>query len=403
MKNFLLITLFFLTGEIIFAQTTNTDSLQNASDNKGVFKINGYVDVNYFANLNNPQNGSNLGASGFERGFDQKAGQFQLGLAQTKFSYTRKKTEAIIDLVFGPHADLGNYGNLVGPLGSTTSLAIKQAYFNWKPTDKLVLTAGQFGTHFGYEYIDAPLNFHYTLNNLFVNGPFYHTGIKAAYAINTKLNWMVGLVNNWDNLYDNNKFKTVISQFSYIPNDRVSFYLNYIGGNEASQLKFNAKDSLKSFKQALDLVASFQLTPKFNVGFNGVFGQLGQTIVDKRERTNWGGASVYLRYAFTDKFNLGTRFDFLDNTQGVQYIKHKAFAADPSATIGTNVYSGTLTGMIKLDEEHLVIKPEIRFDQYKKVEYSGTDVDNIQQFMDKNGHYTKSSQVTVGIAVIYKY
>jgi hypothetical protein len=361
------------------------------------------VDVNYFANLNNPQNGSNLGASGFERGFDQKAGQFQIGLAQTKFSYTRKKTEAIIDLVFGPHADLGNYGNLVGPLGSTTSLAIKQAYFNWKPTDKLVLTAGQFGTHFGYEYIDAPLNYNYSLSNLFVNGPFYHTGVKAAYALTSKLNWMVGLVNNWDNLYDNNKFKTIISQFSYIPNDKVSLYLNYIGGNEESQLKFNAKDSLKSFKQALDLVASFQLTSKFNVGFNGVFGQLGQTIVDKRVRTNWGGASLYLRYAFTDKFNLGTRFDFLDNTQGVQYIKHRALAVDPAATIGTSVYSGTITGMFKIDEEHLLIKPEIRFDNYKKVAFSGNPADNIQQFMDKDGNYTKNTQVTIGLALIYKY
>ena len=160
------------------------------AQNKGEFVFSGYSDVNYFQNLNHPLSGKNTGTSGFARAFDQREGQFQLGLVQTKLNYTFKRSTLVTDLVFGPHADLGNYGNVVGPLGSTTSLAIKQAYFTFLVGDKLNFTLGQFGTHIGYEVIDAPLNFHYSLSNCFNNGPFYHIGLKAEYALSSKVNLM---------------------------------------------------------------------------------------------------------------------------------------------------------------------------------------------------------------------
>lgn len=181
-----LLLLFFAGNQLLSQDTVD----------KGDFVFSGYTDVNYFYNLNRPLSGSNTGTSDFARAFDQREGQFQLGLLQTKMTYTYKKSMMVADLVFGPHADLGNYGNLVGPLGSTTSLAIKQAYFTCAASDKLTLTAGQFGTHIGYEVIDAPLNFNYSLSNLFNNGPFYHIGVKAEYALHSKLALMLGVVNN---------------------------------------------------------------------------------------------------------------------------------------------------------------------------------------------------------------
>ena len=158
---------------------------QEKAEDKGKFTFSGYIDSYYMTNFNNPRNMKNTGASGTARAFDQKTG-FSLGLVQTKIAYATSKSDVVVDLAFGPNADLGNYGNAFGPLGNGTSLAIKQAYFNWKATDKLTFTAGQFGTHIGYEVIDAPVNYHYSLSNLFNNGPFYHVGVKAAYAVSDK-------------------------------------------------------------------------------------------------------------------------------------------------------------------------------------------------------------------------
>lgn len=382
--------IFFFAALITFsakAQEAKVDSLkeEKVDETKQGFSFNGYLDVNYFYNSNKPLNDLNTGASGFARAFDQKANQFQIGLVQTKITYAHKKTDAVVDLVFGPHADLGNYGNVIGPLGSTTSLAIKQAYFNWKATSKFTFTAGQFGTHVGYEVIDAPLNYHYSLNNLFNNGPFYHIGAKATYAFNDKFALMGGIVNNWDNLYENNIYKTAIGQLAFTPSDKVHLYVNYVGGDESTITDGSGNtlykaDSLKGFKQLIDVVGTFAITEKLNVGINAVMGQLGYTISDKRTTSNWGGAALYVNYSFTDKFSLGGRFDYLDNTQGVQYIGNNS------------VMSGTLTGVIKVDEEHLLIKPEVRLDQF-----------NHEQFMDHSGFYTKKTQATFGIALIYKY
>ncbi|MFM7023931.1 MAG: outer membrane beta-barrel protein [Flavobacteriales bacterium] len=364
------------------AFSLQTMNAQEEAD-KGTFTFNGYVDVNYFKNFNNPLSGSNTGTSGFARAFDQKDNSFGLGLVQGKMTYVYKKSTVVADLTFGPYGDLGNYGNVIGSVaGGSTALSIKQAYITHAFTDKFSLTAGQFGTHVGYEVIDAPLNFNYSLNNLFNNGPFYHIGLKAEYAVSSKFGLMAGVVNNWDNLYDNNKYKTAIAQAKFIASDKLAFYLNYVGGNEtgvtdtAGTALFNGDDTTSAFKQLGDLVITYQLTDKFYIGFNGVVGASkvsGTT-------SNWGGVALYSNYAFTDKFALGVRADYFDNTEGVMYIGN------------TQVQSYTLTGKITLADGHLMIKPEVRYDMYGN-----------NQFEDETGAFTNKAQLTAGAAAIYKF
>lgn len=366
----------------------------------------------------------NLGTSGYERAFDQRANTFGLGLVQTKFGYSNGKSDVVVDLTFGPNADLGQYGNVVGPLGAgkgSTALAIKQAYFNYKATDKLTFTAGQFGTHIGYEVIDAPINYNYSLSNLFNNGPFYHIGVKANYAFSDKFSLMAGLVNNVDNLYDNNKAKGIIAQLFVSPKKGWNVYVNYIGSNEANAA-YPApttatpfpKDTAVGFYQLFDLTTGYQVTEKFYVGVNAALGSqkgeyqgitnIGASGKDTTRR--WGGAALYMNYAFTGTFGLGLRAEAFDNTSGVRGLRNAA-----AQNGGTNVTSITLTGNFTLADGHLVLKPEFRMDVYKKLDYTpvsgltqaAIDAGNYQQFQDKNGNWTKNSQATIGLAAIYKF
>ncbi len=380
------ISKFFASALVIagsFSSLAQTDTTKSAED-KGTLTFSGYLDSYYFFNFNNPQSGSNTGASTYARAFDQKANQTQLGLVQTKMTYTHKKSEAVVDLTFGPNADLGNYGNVVGPMGAgkaTTALAIKQAYFSYNATDKLKFTAGQFGTHIGYEVIDAPINFNYSLSNLFNNGPFYHIGLKSEYTFNNKVKAMAGVVNNWDNLYDNNKYKSVIAQLALAPKDGMAIYVNYIGGDEITTKNINDDDSTHNFKQMLDLTATFQITEKFLVGTNIAQGFSS----DDTDTKYWGGAALYSNYAFKENFGLGIRAEFFDNTQGVQYI-------------GKNtVQSYTLTGNFTLADGHLLLKPELRMDSYAKRGKGN------EQFMNDKGAFDNNSQTTFGLAMIYKW
>jgi hypothetical protein len=385
---------------LIISFTLITASLfaQDSTATESPLTITGYTDTYYFKNFNNPRNGSNLGASGFERIFDQKENQFQLGLVQTKFAYSNAKSDVVVDLTFGPNADLGNYGNTMSPLSvdlTSTALTIKQAYMTYKFTDKFSVTAGQFGTHIGYEVIDAPVNYNYSLSNLFGNGPFYHLGLKANYAFTDKVGLMVGVVNNWDSNFDNNKFKTGIAQLFISPVEGWNLYLNWIGGNEETTLDdddnliINGDGLAKGFKTMVDLTTSYQLTESFLLGLNYAYGSYKPKGFDAK---TWGGAALYANYAFSDVFGLGIRAEYFDNTQGVQYLTNALGG-------GTDVTSLTLTGNITLADGHLLVKPEIRYDKYKKLDGAGVP----QQLMDDDGNFTKDSQATAGFAFIYKF
>jgi len=185
-------------------------------ESKGVFNFSGYFDTYYSANLNHPATRTNLGSSGISRGFDRYPGQFQLGMFLTKMGYSHRNTEFVGEVGFGPNVEYGSYGNdfryrwgTILANSTYSSILIKQAYITVKPTDKLSFTMGQFGTHIGYEVIDAPLNFHYSINNTFNAGiPFYHVGLKGNYAFNDHLSIMAGVVNGSDNLNDNNRGKS---------------------------------------------------------------------------------------------------------------------------------------------------------------------------------------------------
>jgi hypothetical protein len=397
MKKTIYLTL-FLTGLFFTTQAQDADST------KGTFTFSGYLDSYYLANFNNPASRSNLGGGGVvsdgegqslivpgnARAFDQRSGQFSLGLVQTKMVYSNRKSEAVVDLTFGPNADLGNYGNFVGPLGSTsTALAIKQAYFTYKATDKLSFTAGQFGTHIGYEVIDAPVNYNYSLSNLFNNGPFYHIGVKASYAFSDKFALMAGVVNNIDNLNDNNKAKGIIGQLFVKPTDGWNVYLNWMGSNEAPSVGKNVEGAYYSI---FDLTTSYQITDKFLLGVNAA---TGSEKADKdSDAQTWGGVALYTNYAVSDVFGLGARYEYFDNTSGVRLLTNTLGA-------GTTVNSFTLTSNFTLADGHLLIKPEFRVDSYPKLE--GTGNTRLQKFEDSDGNFTKNSQSTLTLAFIYKF
>lgn len=397
MKKVLLTVLSTFCTLQLFATDPTTDptDTKEVKEDKGKFTFSGYADSYYFSNFNRPKSRNNLGAAGTARAFDQKAGQFSLGLVQTKMVYSNDKSEAVVDLAFGPNADLGNYGNLVGPLGSTTALAIKQAYFTWKASPKFSLTAGQFGTHIGYEVIDAPVNYNYSLSNLFNNGPFYHIGVKGTLSFSEKSSLMFGLVNNVDGLYDNNRAKGIIAQYFISPASGWNVYLNWIGSNEAN-VKANGKDST-GFYSVLDLTTTYQITDKFFLGLNAAYGSQkgdyqGYTFTDKSK--TWGGVALYTNYAVSSTFGLGARYEIFDNSNGARLLVDKLGN-------GTSVNSFTITSNITLADGHLLFKPELRIDSYKKL--SGAGNEKNQQFEDSDGNFTKNSQATLGMAMIYKF
>jgi hypothetical protein len=386
-------------------------------DEKPKLTLSGYIDSYYLHAFNNPKSGNLMGAgqgdaaginAGYPvgRAFDRVTDQFSLGLVQTKFTYSDDKSDLVVDLTFGPNAELGNFGNTTGTTNLWltnnnyvrqlygTSAAIKQAYFTYKATSKLSFTIGQFGTHIGYEVIDAPINYHYSLSNLFNNGPFYHVGVKVNYVINDNISIMGGLVNNWDNLFDNNKQKSFIGQLYIKPADGFNIYLNYIGGHgDDTYLTTVAAATSQPFlekynRNLFDLTTGYQVTEKFYLGLNAAYGFYKFSASDADEGTiktmygstkpSWGGVAFYTNYAISDVVGIGVRYETFNDDKYVRYI-------------GTKNTSLTVTAPITVADGRIIFKPELRIDTAAKAYYE-----------DQNGNAVKGQQ-TLGMAFIYKY
>jgi len=449
MRKLTLLTLMIMVSLVWNAKAQ--DSTAAAADD-GKLTLSGYLDTYYNHAFNNPKSGSLLGPGGAGRAFDRTVDQFSLGLVQFKATYSSSKVDIVADLTFGPNAELGNFGNVnnaaytsgwgsyPGNSGVSlyqhqifgnlygTSAAIKQAYGTWKATSKLSFTVGQFGTHIGYEVIDAPVNYHYSLSNLFNNGPFYHVGAKANYAISDRLAIMAGVVNNWDNLFDNNKPKSVIGQVYVKPIDGWNVYLNFIGGNGddtylttqtatggytpaglGTDAQHPNRDNYNRY--LYDLTTGYQVTDKFYVGLNAAYGyyvgtnQATENAIkgytaghsskfadSSKTKLDWGGAALYVNYAITDWLGIGVRGEHFEDFWGVRYIGYVGGAASsPTGRTGAINNSITVTAPITLANGHFILKPEFRFDGANQKIYENSKGEAINE------------QKTIGLATIFKW
>lgn len=344
------------------------------------FSLSGYVDAYYQYNFNKPLSRSNSG-----RIFDLNHDNISLGLAKTMFTYSNDKSEVVLDLTFGPNAELGNFGN-VG-----TALAIKQAYLAYNVSDAVTFTIGQYGTHIGYELIDAPDNFNYSLSYLFGNGPFYHTGAKIDIAATDKLGFMAGIVNGWDALADYNEKKSITLQASLAPSDNFGIYLNWIGGDEyGGGSAFG--DTEGSFTSLFDLTTSYTIEldttgKSLLLGLNAALGSfssgnetdgvLPSSPYDSD--ATWAGAALYANYHFSENSGIGLRTEYFDDPDGVRYFGP------------LSVFAVTLTGDFKVADGALSFKPEVRFDKSSDPFFEG----------EEGG--LKDSQMTMGVGFVYNF
>ena len=353
----LIMSLFVLTLPLSFLEAQSRDETESTSEDKlasGLpreipigsknypvnLSIRGYVDTYYSFNFNegateNPN-----------RVFDRTHNQFRLGLVQTKFEVGNDDWVVVADLTHGPNGELGNFGNLTGG-NSITSTAIKQAYASVNLGD-LTLTVGQYNTHIGYEVIEAYLNSHYSLSNLFGFGPFYHQGIKLDYAISEELGFMVGVVNGWDsdNNLDINSEKSITAQAYLGLIKDLEIYLNYMGGDESIEVG--------GWRNIVDLTSTYVLSSYIGLGLNVAIGS--ESVSRDINSELWFGLAFYIDYTINPgakhTYMVSVRNEYFNDDTGVRGLEDS----------GAYTYGLTITGTVSLYHGAFLIKPEFRLD-----------------------------------------
>jgi hypothetical protein len=326
-------------------------------EKKPTLTISGSADVYYRYDFKK-QAGNN------RTSFTNSQNAFSLGMASVKLEHTGSKVGAVLDLGFGTRATEFSY-NETGILQ-----AVKQAYVSYSPAKDLKFTAGTWATHVGYELVDPQLNRNYSMSYMFTNGPFTHTGLKAEYTAG-KSTFMAGVSNATDFRIpptDQINKKFFIAQYSIAPTDKLKFYLNYVGGKAPDTSNVNQ----------FDLVGTFAISSKFNIGVNGTLnrsqGWDGEKNVDGQ---SWYGAAGYFNYDPTAAFGLTLRSEYFNDEKGVKGL-------------GTSIFANTLSANFKV--EGFTIIPELRYE---------SAADGI--YLDSKGIPNQKSAVSLILGVVYKF
>lgn len=295
--------------------------------------ISGFVDAYYRYDFSkNPANN--------RTSFTNSHNSFELGMASIKLEHTMGKVGFVADLGFGKRAQEFSYND------NGVTQAIKQLYVTYSPKDWLKFTMGSWGTHIGYEVVDAPVNRNYSMSYMFSWGPFFHTGVKADITAG-KSGFMLGIANQTDYKFSPpGAKKFVIAQYSLAATDNVKLYLNYVGGQTYDSIKV----------RQLDLVATATLSDKFGLGFNGTV-QNKKTVTEsavaaKEGFKNWWGSAVYLNFDPSSSVGFTFRSEIHNDKNQLGGMS--------LAPMGASVWANTLSMNIKAGP--LTFIPELRIE-----------------------------------------
>jgi hypothetical protein len=287
----------------------------------------GFVDVAYLWNGNRPANHQNFVPGSGTTG--HQANELTLNLAQVQWTRATSATEPVgftLALVAGEGADVVHAGE---PRGADAWRHLYQASLAYRLRNGVVLEAGVYPSHIGFEGFYAKDNWNYTRSWLGEFSPYYQTGVKASYAFNSNWSGQFHLLNGWQLINDNNDGKAIGTQLAYA-NGPLSASFNTFVGREL--------DQMRTFG---DLVVLYRVTPKL---------QLGASVDAGASDVRWRGIAGYARWSIDDRHAIALRAEHFRDP-------HNGISGTPQT-----LREATLTYEMR-PREQLTLKLETRYDR----------------------------------------
>lgn len=314
----------------------------------GPTTLSGFVDVYYGQNFNNPADRANS-----LRFFDGATNQFGLNLVELVVDKTpdpnNSRTGYHVALGFGQALNVVNGSEPQAGLGFDQYL--KEAYFSYlAPVGKgLQVDVGKFVTPHGAEVIETKDDWNYSRGVLFTYAiPYYHFGMRAKYAFNDKYSLTGYFVNGWNNVVDNNTGKTYGLTFAWNPNKKFGITQNYMAGPEQNNIN-------STWRQLSDTVFTYSPTSRLSFMLNGDYGRGDRFTIPETDTLShpvfWTGVAGYVKYAFSDKSALATRYEYYDD--------HDGFTTGTLVPTHVNEFTTTLERVVA---HHIISRMEFRRD-----------------------------------------
>ncbi len=301
----------------------------------GPTTISGLVDTYYGYDFNHPSNMQ----TGL-RFFDANENQFGLSLVELGVSKTPDAGSGIAGRTgYTVSVGFGQTINVVNGADGTAAAApyLKEAYFSYlAPVGKgLKIDVGKFVTTAGEEVIESNGNWNYSRSILFYYAiPFYHFGVRATYAPNSKVSLQAAITNGWNDVVAPNNAKTYEGSISLTPNSKWGFTETYYVG---------PLNDINYWRQLSDTIISYTPNGKWAVAINGDYGR-------DHEATNgpladWWGPAGYVKYTLGANDNVAVRYEYYSDPQGLTLFGGFGYNGGHAQEV-TTTYSHTIANTL---------------------------------------------------------
>jgi len=299
---------------------------------------------------------------------------FALAFAGLDVAYSTDKVGATISLRFGPGVNRF-YAADKGVLGIDN---ITQAFVTYKPTERLTLDLGQFGTIYGAEVLESWKNMNYSRVALYyAMQPFWHTGLRANLKITDSLSLNGLVVNGVNNAFEDNKSPSLGLQAIITGGDVLTVAAGYLGA-------LNPRDDLNGpFQNFFDVVATVT-AGDFKLVANGDLNLYKNA--GSGDSLNWWGVSIAPGYAFTDYFGAAVRYEYLSdsaNLWGMTTTKTPIDLENPTngAVAADDASLSTLTLTLDFKPvKNIILRPEVRYEVAGDYYFYDTDNELAKNF-----------------------
>jgi hypothetical protein len=325
--------------------------------------INVGIDGYYEYNFNHP-----VGRVNILRAYDVLSNLFSLNQASLIFEHAPdvaagRRWGGRLDLQYGQATDTLQ-GNPLNEPRPDIYRNIFQAFGTYVfPLGKgLNVDFGKWASSLGIEGNYTKDQWNYSRSYWFELLPFYHMGLRASYPVTDRFALNLWVVNGANQTEAVNGFKDQLYGFVAKPSSKITWTVNYYRGQENpdrivvppnSPIPVQPGLSFQAIRPApdgrthiFDTYATFNITQKLTAELEGDYfiQRLWRHSGPGRSSapSHVDGGAAYLRYQFTPKIALASRFEYLSDRNGLfsglsQVLKENTVTFDYKVADGLDV------------------------------------------------------------------
>jgi len=303
------------------AQTSPVNQSNTLSaDDRGVLDffrgttINLGVDGYYGYNFNRP-----IGRVNQLRAYDVSSNSFSLNQANLIFEQvpdvaSGRRFGARVDLQFGQAAEAAQ-GNPASEPRPQVYRPVWQAFGTYiAPIGSgLTVDFGKWASPMGIESNYSKDQMNYSRSFLFFALPFYHTGVRVTYPVNSALSLGYAVVNGVNQAEDFNGFKSQMIFVNTHPTKSVSWNFIYHNGQEQPAAAPGSPQA-NGRLHIIDSNVTWTVSPKLTLA--GEADYFVSRVFSESTPAHIVGGAGYARYQLTPKAALAARAEYLSDRGG---------------------------------------------------------------------------------------